>query len=208
MPTESPIPHVPVLTGPEAEGRLRQIGLSGFTPLIEALRDGAGAARSTTEFHPRSYPGQRMWAETHASLAHRLRGEDWTPDNFFGADLLVCARKGTAIVVTAGDSATGREGYLPQVRYERREVITGLVNGHADSLFMAGDRPEWSIWFLLHHLASTGAQAELSKPATITKTGWVYNWEERILFPESDMPERRRPSQPADIEVPVERRVG
>jgi hypothetical protein len=149
-----------------------------------------------------------MWAETHASLAHGLRGDDWTPDNFLGADLLVCARKGTAIIVTAGDSATGHAHYTPQVRYERREVITGLVNGHTDSLFIAGDRPEWSIWFLLHHLTSRGAHAELSKPASVTRTGWVVNWDERILLPDTGTPERRRPGKPTNIEVPVARRVG
>lgn len=207
--SHSTIPETPVHVGADAEDRLHRLGIPGLAPLVNAVRGGASAARATTEFHPRSYRGPRMWAETHASLAHGLKPRDWTPECFMGADLLLNTHLGLALIVTAGDNATGKERYSPQVRYERHEVITGLVNGYADNLFTAGDRPGWSVWFLLHHLTGAALQAELSKPSSITNAGWVSSWQERIVLPESGTPtpQRRAPRKTTDIDVPVGRRV-
>ncbi len=208
MLSQSSIPRVPVHVGPGADARLRHLGIPGPDPLLAALRDGASAARATTELHPRSYQGQRMWAETHASLVANLRPHGWISQEFMGGNLVAYAELGVALIVTAGSSATSYEDYLPQVRYERQEVVSGLVNGHADTLFRSRERPEWAIWFLLHHLSATGVQAELSKPTGISAQGWVANWDERIVLLDANSPTPdRKPRKAAGIEVPVSRRV-
>ena len=206
----SQVPRSATYTDGVAEARLRALHIPGAHALIQAVGHGAQAARSTTPFHPRAYRGQRMWAETHAALGNLLHGDGWAPANFLGADLVQHERDGIAIIVTAGDPATGQENYVPQVRYERQEVITGLVNGYADTIFRTSDseRPEWTIWFLLHYLSGKAIQAELSRPESI-HGGWVSTWAERVLLPPTGEPrqDRSRPRRAPEVDVPVGRRL-
>jgi hypothetical protein len=206
----SHVPRSAIYSDIVADERLRILHIPGTPSLLQAVSHGAQAARSTSAFHPRAYRGQRMWAETHAALGNLLHGDGWEPANFLGADLVLHNRSGLAIIVTAGDTATGNEHFTPQVRYERQEVITGLVNGHADTIFRAseGERPEWTIWFLLHHLGGKAIQAELSRPQSI-HGGWVSTWAERILLPTIGDPrqDRPKPRRAAEIDVPVGRRL-
>ena len=213
MPNPQRIPRTPILAGVAAEARTQQLGLPGTALLVEALRDGASAARTTTPMHPRAYRGQRMWGEAVASLGFSLTPHGWEHQTFLGVDLIVEPRLGTALLVTAGDAATGREDYVPQVRYERREVIQGLVNGSLDTLWGPTPRPEWEVWFLLHNLALTSLSAELSHPISVNNSGRVMGWSERIMMPDTafggpNPSTRRDEHQPAEVRVEVQRRVG
>ena len=210
---EHSIPAAKIHLDHGAEARVQQLGLPGVAALADALHDGASGARATTAIHPRAYRGQRMWGETVASLRQGLEANGWEGENFHGVDLVVDRRLGTALVVTAGDSATGRAGYVPQVRYERKEVIQKLVNGGYDTLWDAEVRPEWEVWFLLHHLDADGLQAELSLPTEIAASGRVRGWVERILLPDTAFggpgsTGRRVDEGPPAIDVEVQRRAG
>lgn len=167
------MPRTPIFTGAAADARVQQLGIPQTSLLAEALRDGASGARATTSAHPRAYPGQRMWGESTASLRIGLASSGWMTENFCGVDLTTDPRSGVALIVTAGDAATGDERYDPQVRYERRDVIQGLVNGHLDTLWSAAERPQWEVWFLLHRLTNQSLRAELSRPLAIGGGGWV-----------------------------------
>ena len=174
--------------------------------------DGAAGARGTNELHPRSYPGQRMWAESVASLRLETMPHGWVPEEYLGVDLVVQRTLGIAFIVTAGDGATGDDRYVPQVRYERRDVIRGLVNGALDHLFGRAEAQRWRVWFVLHYLAAGGLRAELAEPRWVDRGGWVSGWKERILIPDAvfGSPTRRTTSgdNPPVVDVSVERRAG
>lgn len=206
---QSAVPSVPIHTGVGAEVRLQQLGVPGSQPLVDALHDGASAARATTSEHPAAYPGQRMWGETVASLRRALGHHGWTPETFKNVDLVLGPRQDIAIVVTAGDPTAGDQRYNPQVRYERREVIQGLVNGPGSTLWGPTDAPRWEIWFLLHHLTGRTLDGELSRPQAVAGNGWVSAWSERIMLPQTGFgpSPRRRSQQPPEVEVDVQRRA-
>lgn len=207
---QQPIPTTPLFEGPAAELRAQQLGLPGTAPLTAALDDGASAARATTEWHPIAYRGQRMWGEAVYSLREGLLAHGWEAETLLGVDLVIERRRGIAIIVTAGDGSSGTH-YIPQVRYERREVIQRLVNGEIDSLFdSVRTRPEWEIWFLLHFLTGQTLRGELSRPSEVNNTGWVTSWAERIILPEQTLggdSSRLAISSPPEIEVDVRRRA-
>lgn len=154
-----------------------------------------------------------MWGETTATLRFNLEGCGFEALTFIGADLTLHRARGLALIVTAGCGATGELSYVPQVRYERREVITGLVNGSVDTLWEAGERPEWAVWFVLHHLSGSELRGEVSMPNAISPAGLVSSWAERILLPTttfggSDGRRRTDDDGPDSIQVDVKRRAG
>lgn len=155
-----------------------------------------------------------MWGEAVASLGSRLtRGHGWERRVLLGVELVTEPDRGTALVVVAGDAATGSPSYIPQVRYERREVTQGLVNGYFDPLWESETRREWEIWFLLHHLGVATLTGELSRPIGLTRSGLVTTWAERVLLPNTmfggrDPQWRRGDGTPPQVDVSVHRRVG
>lgn len=207
---QSAVPSVPIYTGVAAEVRLQQLGMPGSQPLVDALHDGASAARATTSEHPAAYAGQRMWGETVASLRRHLAHQGWTAETFKNVDLVVGPKQDVALVVTAGNPAAGNYGYSPQVRYERREVIQSLVNGPAFTLWGPSEPPKWQMWFLLHHLTGRTLDGELSRPTAVGTSGWVAAWNERIMLPQTGFgpAPKRRSQQPPEVEVDVQRRAG
>jgi hypothetical protein len=200
----SPLPPTPPLyVGAIAEARLQQLGLHGSCKLVESLMDGMAAAKACGPYHPAQYPGTRMWAETVASLRYRLAADGWEPEVICGVDLLVERKRGIAIIVVAGNNSTGSR-YVPQPRYDRDEVIRRLVNGEADTLFSKGERPVWTVYFLLHLLDGDNVRAELSRPLALAPTGSVQLWAERIVLPEiGEGPDPRRSGRDHDPDIPV-----
>lgn len=156
-----------------------------------------------------------MWGETTFALGLLGREWGWEHENLRGVDLISNHKTGTAVIVTAGDPATGLDAYRPQVRYERREIITALVNGELDTLWDAErGRADWNVWFLLHFVGRDEevVPAELSLPAAIDPVGNVTKWVERIIVPPFDEgPGTRRidpvPSEPDEPVVHVRRRA-
>jgi hypothetical protein len=138
----------------------------------------------------------------------------WDAETVDGVDLCLNRIHGTAIIVAAGDAATGGEQYRPQFRYDHPGVIRSIVEGHMDTLFDSPRaRPIWEVWFLLHHLTTTSVRAEVSRPSSINSSGLVTEWLERILLPEESFGgsgARRSASGPREsppVEVAVRRRV-
>jgi hypothetical protein len=193
-----------VSIGEQAVADLQQLGFRPASLIREALQDGASASRAVaTPAHPATYPGTRMWAETSASLAILGRHLGWEPEGFRGVDLVVNHRHAQAVIVTAGNGATGDERYVPQVRYERTDVISGVINGSIETLWDSQRGPEdWTVWFLLHNLMSGDpvVPAELSLPARVLPDGMVATWTKRIIIPRFDhqdeVAEREEPLTP------------
>lgn len=211
MPDANSIPRVPLYEGALAEARVQQLGLPRAQVLVDSLYRGAVGARATNSLHPKSYPGQRMWAETVAEARRQLRPYGWEDVYYLGAELIAERRRGVAILAVAGDSATGTtDKGLPQARYERGEVIRGLIQGSLDTLFGPTPRPEWEVWFLLHLLEGDTLLAELSRPTSVGAGGWISSWHERIILPGftfGEVEAAQPAEQPGEIDVPVSRRA-
>src|SRR4051794_25635793 len=113
MAKRSPLPpstRTLVHHGPGADSRLQRLGIArGSDPIVEAMKDGAAGARAATDYHPRSYAGQRMWGDTTAALRIYLEAFGWETLYFMGVDLVLHRPTGVALIVTAGDAATGNE---------------------------------------------------------------------------------------------------
>lgn len=213
------IPSTPTHVGIAAEVRLRQLGVPGSVPLVDALRDGASGYRATTPLHPVGYGGHRMWGETVHSTRRGLMPHGWQPETISGVDLTVHRSLGIAIVVVAGDAVAGDDRFLPQFRYDHPRVLRQIVGGYLDNLFDSPpERPVWEVWFLLHHISTASVKAELSRPEQIGAGGWVTGWLERILLPEQTFSGSGTragtgtggvsSTAPAAVDVRVRRRAG
>lgn len=214
------IPRASVVKDAQAEVACQQLGFPGGTEvLVAALKDGAGGRRATVQkVHPHAYGGARMWGEAVASLRERAP-DGWRAGEIGGVEMLVDLLHRRAVVVTAGNSATGHEQYRPNVRYPRGEVVANLVNGTSTnetptlwSLSDDSDGPDWEVWMLLHHMHKKNLHGELSRVLKISPSGYVSRWGLRILLPITefgpDKGERREPVSPPVVEVNVQRRTG
>lgn len=199
------IPRAPVFHGVAADAKLQQLGVPGRFPLQQAVLVGNASANNTTDDHPPAYPGDKMWGETTAELRSMLRVHGFERRRFRGLDLTVSTSSGLAIVVTAGGQGTGNKLYNPNVRYKRGDVLRDIINGGSDSMFdldEEGERPDWDIFFLLHHRTTKGtASAELSRPIAINKRRTVTTWDLRILLDIDDPDDDKELRRPADDEI-------
>jgi hypothetical protein len=175
-----------VRTDSSARARLEQLGFTPPSIVRDALQHGAGTAKSVTPWHPAAYGGYRMWAETIFALSWLGNDAGWEKEPVNGVELVTNHLTSVAVIVTAGNAATGFENYRPECRYDRPEMVQAIVNGTLDRLWdPERRRSDWQVWFLLHKLAAPSdvVRAELSLPASIGPDGQVTRWVERLIIP-------------------------
>ena len=180
------LPSILTFVGDEAVARLQHRGFGTGAEVAESLAVGASAYRAAhSPNYPISYAGGRMWGETIGHLLPGLAPLGWEAADVSGLRFAHLPSKGLALLVVAGNPATGSVRYVPQARYPRGDVSTQLVNENQGVLF--GERidghPVWDVWFLLHNVSSVGVSAEVSWPAGVSRSGYVTSWHERIVLP-------------------------
>lgn len=172
--------------GAEADQRLDQLTgtknsrQSVFIPALNAARNGFGVPGRLA---PPSARGLRAWIDGTEELRLRLEPHGWKVPQISlldSAGLVLSPSSTVAISLVAGDNATGRASYLPQVRYPRGPASAEFIQGSMFPDHVPEQAPNVDIWYLLHEISATGWQAELSKPAGIGKGGWVTEWQARI----------------------------
>lgn len=177
---------VPMAVGAEADHRLdRLIGTSNsrqsaFIPTLMAALNGFGVPGRLA---PPAARGQRAWSDGTEELRLRLEPLGWrVPDlSILDSAGFVMSPDGTvAIAMVAGDGATGRPSYVPQVRYPRGPVSADVVQGSMFPAHVPETPARINLHYLLHDITLSGWSAELSKPAHIGKGGWVTEWSSRI----------------------------
>lgn len=226
----SPVQVTPLYTGDEAdELLLPRFGLTTegcrdkiWMPTLTAMRQAHG------RYGPHAVPGAKGSEAFHRGteeLRLRLLQRGWyAPKHFAKLDLsLPIARRkkdvssleasGLAIdtgchygvSLVQGDSTTGRRDHGgPSVKHERGEVPQFYAQG-----VLFGEAPTQSFeWlFLLHHITEEGWQAELIKPRSISRSGWVTEWDWGVLIVDESFSAGQAPVPgPSPLPSPLVRR--
>ena len=186
------------------------------TILQDPLHYGFAHWADCTGNDPANMPGLVMWGKATRRLREGLTVRGWTVDNHQNCPLTIHPKGKLAIMVVAGDNATGDPAREPASRYPRGPVTRTLV--FRNQLFfafyaaMVQDQPPppRQTWMLLHYLAGdqlSDLRAELSLPAALTEEGDVVRWRERIILDLGEMDsvvQALPPTKPlSPVDVPV-----
>lgn len=180
--------------GPSADRRLAELGLRA-EQLRDAVARGDEMRRRCSPLHPKTFPGQVMWAETVQALRQQVipgRG-DWAPDSSNNYETVFSSELHVAVAVVGGDANTGVQGFQdPALRRKRGPVTRRRVQRN---LAAQATLPlaEWQVeglpeaergstWFLLVHARNERLYQELSLPIIMGEDSKITRWAERILL--------------------------
>lgn len=170
--------------------RLSELGLKLEWLTSAALRGDAGAGASTA-LHPPGDPGFRRWSDTTAGLRANVLPHSWEMSNALNYCTVFNRATRTAIVVMAGDVFTGSRLGTPRSRYPKgiaTESRIGINNGQ-QSFFPQMKSPaeileaDCVTYALVQFDGAEGIQLELSQPSSMSASGYVNDWRERLLLP-------------------------
>jgi hypothetical protein len=183
-----------VYEGDDALRRLAEMGLRAEFLTDSATRGNERRARCTPH-HPRSYPGQVMWAETLAALRIKLldRREKWKIGNKQNYETVFHGGHCVAIAVVGGDDNTGVRGPVHPMTARPRGPVTNKRVRHnlaVGQLPLPGvPIPEAKpitdedciTWFFLINARENKLYGELSLPIVGSRKR-ITNWAERIIL--------------------------
>jgi hypothetical protein len=203
------VPRNSVLDGDEAAARLADFGLRPVFFTRAQMRGDEQRSRCLP-VHPRTFPGQVMWAETTAALRSELLrldlgwqlGSSRNYENVFNPGLRM------AISVLGGDLSTGVAGArAPKAAHPRGPVTSLRISQNfADQyvLPLEGIDPPvltdqgCRTWFFLINARDDMLYSELSLANDVGADRRIGGWSERILLPPVPMPGAVTPLQPRD----------
>ena len=183
-----------VVSGPDAEQRLREMQLSD-----EALRTSLElayiAASACTENEPRSAPGSTVWARAVGGLRDQVIPDGWTIDRAANYETTVSPDESRAVAVATGTKETGRTGGLPPRTKTPKGPATRRAVEHNSQLSFADVNPdefegaikrdpsERETWLVLHHFDRDAKEIrrELSLPDAM-EGSTITGWRERIIL--------------------------
>jgi hypothetical protein len=181
-----------VFTGPRADERLRQMGLTTHVLTAAALRGDEGRLQCTA-LHPLQSKGHRMWSDTLAGLRQGCLtlADGWRIDRTGNFETVVHASRGLAIAVAGGDEFTGWVGHkAPRLGRKRGPMTTQRVRDNylgMEPLFpvaTTASSDTVDTWFFLIRATEDALWMELSKPIGHDHSGFVSSWAERIIVPQ------------------------
>jgi|HubBroStandDraft_5_1064220.scaffolds.fasta_scaffold213423_2 hypothetical protein len=194
--------------------RLAALGLT--TADFEFVLAGADAeARMWSDLAPPVMGGMARWGKTNELLRIRLLPRGWTCDDPRNLPRTISPGGELAIVAATGDSGTGRPGLTARNLYPRGIETVRAVGRGAQLAFDYPDLPlddadDLALWLLLYNPAGDEVHAELSRPDSISPSGYVTTWTERIMLPPLRLARPQlRPvaAAAAGVTVPVTRRA-
>jgi hypothetical protein len=186
-----------VHAGATAEARLADFGLVP-DHFVSAQQRGHERRLECGPSHPKTFPGQVMWAETVAALRQRLleTGEGWQIGRTRNYETVFRTDRRIAIAVVGGDAATGVDGPEPPKAARRRGPVTWERIAHNNQLELpitlppprvapgaVGDDEACDTWFFLLNARGDALYSELSMPDGLGIDRRSVTWLERILLP-------------------------
>jgi hypothetical protein len=205
-----------------AAHRLASLGLAAEDFAFVLL--GADAeARTWSQVAPPVMSGMARWGKTNELLRLRLLPRGWSQDNPQNLPRTISPSGDFAIVGTAGDGATGWPPGNPTTRYAKGVETARFIERNGQLAFDYGGLggagtlpwrmgpPDGAVtWLLLYNLTDSQIHAELSLPESISPTGYVDAWTERVILPVTELASpvaSGRPALPGNaVDVAVERR--
>ena len=179
--------------GSDASRRLNAMGLRAEF-FERALVDGHDKASRVSKVHPRTFPGQVMWAETVASLRTQLLdlGTGWSVGYTGNCETCYNLSYRVAIAVVGGDSSTGEQAFRPPKAARKRGPAIGervKRNPYVQDML---DLPEFremnddeqcTMWFLMANARDGRMYHELALPTSLGGDNRVGVYGERIIMP-------------------------
>lgn len=181
-------------TPSEGERRLGEFGLT--TELIHAaLRPGLSRAANRTSMALRSTPGTDLYHESMEQLHLQLAEAGWRLVYIDRQPRLLHPGGLISFTIASGTNVANPDlRHKPRTRRkgkatrdslpEPRAEVTGLfdmpANDQAADLVAAAEAAP--LWLLVHERTERGLNLELSRPAEMTDSGVVTEWERRIII--------------------------
>ena len=193
MPSEParPARDTQIFEGPEAESRLRELGLM-VEELLDVIANAATVASTTTGLHPQTAQGYFLWATLVYGLRASLVPSAWTVEDDRGYPLVVHPSRQHALTAAGGDYGTGVVTLRPTTRSGKGPATRDAVDANQGSFWTIDDTwadgaPATAIWrtyILLVRIDEDGnVWSELSLPSALDPSGRVAGWSERIIIP-------------------------
>jgi hypothetical protein len=186
-----------VHSGAAAQARLADFGLLA-EHFVSAQEHGHRRRLECTPAHPKTFPGQVMWAETVAALRQRLlaTGDGWEVGRARNYETVFRTDRRIAIAVVGGDTATGVDGPEQPKAARRRGPVTWERIAYNNQLELpitlprprvtpaaTGDDEACNTWFFLLNARGDALYSELSMADGLGIDRRSVTWLERILLP-------------------------
>jgi hypothetical protein len=182
-----------------AAHRLASLGLSA-EDFAFVLAGADAEARTWSRAAPPVMAGMARWGKTNELLRIRLLPRGWSQDNPQNLPRTISPSGDFAIVGTAGDGATGWPPGNPTTRYAKGVETARFIERNGQLAFDYGGLPgagtlPWRMspadgavtWLLLYNVTDSHIHAELSLPESISPTGYVDAWTERVILPVTEL---------------------
>jgi hypothetical protein len=169
----------------DVHDRLTELGLTKEI-LLEAVGAGQLARDACTPLDPPATAGWNAYSRSTRSLRQSLLPQGWRQDNTKNHCTTVSPDGRIAIMVAAGDAATGISTMNPSTRNPKGDVTQHAVQSNQLQLFPSSVVAPVEIrktWVLLTCTDAKEVRSELSMPETISDDGYIVTWNERIILP-------------------------
>lgn len=184
-----------ILTEPhEVVSRLSELDLPE-EDLRDAVLAGELGRAECTSLDPVATPGTEAWRWATRRLRERKIPDGWRPVDKRNLPLTLNPASGVAVAVSSGTVGTGlkEDDRQPTTKNPKGSVVDGFVRFHRVQLLIPGmeDRlsflptpkaNEMMVWFLLVFFDGETAHSELSLPSSMDESGFIREWNERILL--------------------------
>lgn len=196
-----------LVDGPAATSALADLGLRPEL-FVAAMLRGHEMQQRCLPVHPKTFPGQVMWAETVAELRTRFfdLNQGWQAGQAGNYETTYHPGRRIAIAVVGGDANTGVRGLQPPKTARRRGPVTARRVSHnaagqltldlPDLAVPADDDSQCATWFFLLKARDGVLYSELSLPLLLGEDHRVARWGRRILLRETTLVGAVTPTEP------------
>jgi hypothetical protein len=189
-----PYEQTRIYIGEEAEVRLAELGLSSAL-VRRVVQRADGEARTCTAMDPTNLAGMIRWGRTNRFFREETYMLGWSYDNPKNLPRTIGPTGEFAVVATSGNEATGDERFNPSTRYAKGVATSDAIEANGQLAFQFVDEAVgvalgestndassiWT-WLLLYCVMTDRVQIELSLPSTVSRSGYVEHWRERIII--------------------------
>lgn len=214
------IPTEMTYTGPAAEARIVELGLS-WAIVRRAVVAGEMQRDNCSPFDPPTFPGISGWAGRNRELRVQVLELDWSMSNTANFCTVISPDGEWAIATSTGDDGTGVTAKDSNFKNRRGPRTRRAVEQNQALLFseLKKEAPNLVLsktWMLLVHRKGDYAFCEMKLPRLLDEDGRVAAWAERVIFPPINLGDepgtKRRHDEPlieggaTEIDIDITRR--